>query len=164
MASPDLTQAATLGNSAVVARKGGKGKWVVVIVLVVLAAGGATYLATRSKSETSAVKPGGKPEVKAVIHLEGFLVNLADDQENRFLRLGIDLGLEKEISSGEGNAVSTPLIRDTILGVLTTWQSSALLAPNGKAKLKEQLLRDLKQKAPELGVTDIYFTDFLVQL
>jgi hypothetical protein len=26
------------------------------------------------------------------------------------------------------------------------------------------LLRDLKQKAPEVGVTDIYFTDFLVQL
>jgi flagellar basal body-associated protein FliL len=54
-------------------------------------------------------------------------------------------------------------LRDTILGVLSTWRSDALLAPDGKQKLKQELVHALRERAPELGVEEIYFTDFLVQ-
>jgi flagellar FliL protein len=101
------------------------------------------------------------------MHLESFVVNLADSEENRFLRVGIDLGLENPLSAKEGKGgegeVPIARIRDCILVVLSTWTSDALLAPEGKKKLKDELIRALRERAPELGVKEVYFTDFLVQ-
>ena len=57
----------------------------------------------------------------------------------------------------------TARIRDCILAVLSTWHSDALLAPEGKQKLKDELVHALQDRVPELGVKEIYFTDFLVQ-
>jgi len=98
---------------------------------------------------------------KATLHLENFVVNLSDPEGGRFLRVGIDLGLDSPPESKA--AVPTPRIRDTILAVLTTWRSEALLAPEGKQKLKAELVRGLRQKVPELNVREVYFTEFLVQ-
>jgi flagellar FliL protein len=120
------------------------------------------------KSSPAPSGPGkGAPasKVKAVMHLEPFVVNLADAEENRFLRVGIDLGLESPLSAkgGKEGEVPTARIRDCILAVLSTWHSDALLAPEGKQKLKDDLVRALRERAPELGVKEVYFTDFLVQ-
>jgi flagellar FliL protein len=122
------------------------------------------------KSSPAPSGPGkGAPasKVKAVMHLEPFVVNLADQEENRFLRVGIDLGLESPLSGKEGKGgegeVPTARIRDCILAVLSTWHSDALLAPEGKQKLKDELVRALRERTPELGVKEVYFTDFLVQ-
>jgi flagellar FliL protein len=122
------------------------------------------------KSPPASNRPGKDSHaspVKAVMHLESFVVNLADPEENRFLRVGIDLGLEnapaaKEGTGGEGQ-VPIARIRDCILGVLSTWHSDALLAPEGKQKLKDELVHALQARVPELGVREVYFTDFLVQ-
>jgi flagellar FliL protein len=120
-----------------------------------------------SKQSAASKKASGAAQIKAVMHLESFVVNLADPEENRFLRVGIDLGLENPLSAkgggGEETGVPTARVRDTILGVLSTWRSDALLAPEGKQKLKEELVRALRGRVPELGVREVYFTDFLVQ-
>jgi len=100
------------------------------------------------------------------MHLEPFVVNLADAEDDRFLRVGIDLGLENQPSAkggkGEEGEVPTARIRDCILTALSTWHSDALLAPDGKQKLKDDLVRALRGRVPELGVREVYFTDFLV--
>ena len=94
-------------------------------------------------------------------------MNLADPEENRFLRVGIDLGLDRPLpgKEGIGGDGSAPVarIRDCILYVVSTWHSDALLAPDGKQKLKDEILRALHDRAPELGAKEVYFTDFLVQ-
>ncbi len=116
--------------------------------------------------KTSAAKKA-PAEVKVVMHLESFVVNLADADDGHYLRIGIDLGLTNPLTArngqGEGAAVPTARIRDTILTVLSTCRSDALLAPDGKEKLKEELVRALRGRMPELGVKEVYFTDFLVQ-
>jgi flagellar FliL protein len=122
------------------------------------------------ESPQSAISPGKDsqaPRIKAVLHLEPFVVNLADPEENRFLRVGIDLGLETPLSAKGGKAgdgeVPSAHIRDCLLVVLTTWHSDALLAPEGKQKLKDEIVHALRERVPELGVKEVYFTDFLVQ-
>jgi len=122
------------------------------------------------KSPAEADGPGKNshaPSIKGVLHLEPFVVNLADTEENRFLRVGIDLGLGNAVPSKEGKGgegeVPIARIRDCILSVLTTWHSDALLAPEGKPKLKDELVHALQDRVPELGVKEVYFTDFLVQ-
>ena len=105
-------------------------------------------------------------EVRAVLHLDPFLVNLADPDGDRFLRVGIELGLDRDL--GEDNRAGQSKLpiartRDTILIVLTTCNADALLPAAGKAKLKEELIKALREHAPELGVQEVYFTEFLVQ-
>jgi flagellar FliL protein len=100
------------------------------------------------------------------MHLEPFLVNLADADGDRFLRVGIDLGLEREPEQhGRTGEIETPLARtrDTILTILTTCKADALLTPTGKAQLKDDLIKALRDRTPDLGVREVYFTEFLVQ-
>jgi flagellar FliL protein len=109
--------------------------------------------------------------VRAVLPLESFTVNLADPEEGRFLRATLALGVDGQlptIPKGENKPVETSTvsmatIRDSILTVLAKCTSEQLLTPEGKAKLKADLIDSLKRDVPELGVREVYFTEFLVQ-
>jgi flagellar FliL protein len=158
----DITQAGWKGSKVV------RGLAVLmVLVLGVLTAMGSLGCKSSSPASNGPGKGSHAPSVKAVMHLEPFVVNLADPEDNRFLRIGIELGLENPPSAKEGKGgeseVPTARIRDCILAVLSTWHSDALLAPEGKEKLKDELVRALRARVPELGVREVYFTDFLVQ-
>ena len=147
----------------------GRSKWRLGVIagalILPLAAGAACYLRHRSAFGRGA-KAKAEPNVKSVMHLDPFVVNLADPEGDRFLRVGIDLGLEREQderSHPAQAAMSLARARDTILSVLTACDAENLVSPAGKANLKEQLTKALRERAPELGVREIYFTEFLVQ-
>ena len=131
------------------------------LVALALVVGGSWWGCSDLPSLSDADGGGRRTLPKATLHLESFVVNLSDPEGGRFLRVGIDLGVDSPPASPA--ALPTARIRDTILAVLTTWRSEALLAPDGKQKLKAELLRGLREKVPELNVRDVYFTDFLVQ-
>jgi flagellar basal body-associated protein FliL len=54
-------------------------------------------------------------------------------------------------------------IRDTVLAVLGQQTSQALLAPEGRERLKQALLAALAAQHPELRVHGLYFSELLVQ-
>lgn len=135
-------------------------------VALLALAGGAFRFFSRRHSAQASVEAKDNDSVKSVLHLESFVVNLADPDQTAFLRIGIDLGLAQSGSAEkppDKNSPVLPKVRDAILSVLTTWQSVALLAPEGKAKLKQQLLSALHEQVSEVPVKEIYFTEFLVQ-
>jgi flagellar protein FliL len=108
---------------------------------------------------------------RTVLPLDSFTVNLADAQEGRFLRATLALGVEGQLpvaAKGENKSVETssvPMatIRDSILTVLSQCTSDQLLTPDGKAKLKADLLNALNRDVPALRAREVYFTEFLVQ-
>jgi flagellar basal body-associated protein FliL len=100
--------------------------------------------------------------VKGTLHLETFVLNRADPEQRSYLRVGIDLGLSREVGKGE-HAPPVAEVRDTILTVLGQAQVDDLLTEKGKAKLKADVLHALKQRIPGLGVEEVYFTEFLIQ-
>jgi len=126
--------------------------------LVLLGAG--LYFLSREDND-SATKSGAGSKVEAVLHLETFVLNLADPEAKSYLRVGIDLGLARPLAKEEPSPVA--LVRDTILGVLARATAEEVEAPDGKDKLKRLLLEALRQRAPELEVEEVYFTEFLVQ-
>jgi flagellar FliL protein len=157
-------------NQEVTAGQAPGNKWRTVVVAAALAIAMGTAAACslfhRSHSSTSAGKSKAEPKAKSVMHLEPFVVNLADAEGDRFLRVGIDLGLDREQEKsehGDQSAMSLARTHDTILSILTTCNAEALVSANGKAVLKERLTTALRERAPELGVREIYFTEFLVQ-
>lgn len=101
-----------------------------------------------------------------ILHLDQFVVNLADPDSDAFLRVGIDVGLNGDspaITKDGVDPASVGLVRDTVLKIITTRTSGDLLTPQGKDDLKKLLLDAIQKRDPALGATSIYFTDFLVQ-
>ena len=138
-------------------KSSGRAKWIVLAVaLLGMAVSAAVYFLRSSPDQPA---PEGK--VRSVLHLDTFVINLADPEEKAYLRVGIDLGLQQDAKE-EGSA-PVPLVRDTILGVLAQSKPDELLTPDGKTRLKAGLLQALRQRAPQLGVEDVYFTEFLIQ-
>jgi len=140
-------------------KKGSKGRvWGVVVLLVVLAGVGIWFWATRG-SESA---PEEANKVRSTLHLETFVLNLAGTDQRSYLRVGIDLGLSREAQHGEDLAPVAP-VRDTILGVLAEAKVDDLMTAVGKTRLKENLLHALQERLPQLGVKEVYFTEFLIQ-
>lgn len=112
-------------------------------------------------------KPASKPVARplTIVPLDNFIVNLADSDRDAYLKVGIDLGVTKPVTEGNGGQDKVPMapIRDAILSVLTTYHSSDLLTPAGKTKLKRALIGVLRKKVAKLEVRRVYFTHFLVQ-
>jgi len=156
-------------NAGKTAGKWGRAKWrlgVMAVVLLLPVAGCGVWFLFHHSASKAQRKAKEEPKVKAVLHLDPFVVNLADPDNDRFLRVGIDLGLERELeerSRAAQAAMSLARTRDTILTILTTWDAQSLMAPAGKVNLKNQLTKALREHAPELGVREVYFTEFLVQ-
>ena len=110
----------------------------------------------------SSEAPESEPRIKSTLHLETSVLNLADPDQRSYLRVGIDLGLRQETKHGEDQA-TVAQVRDSILGVLAEAKVNDLLTAEGKAKLKASLLRALQERVPQLGVQEVYFTEFLIQ-
>jgi flagellar protein FliL len=130
-----------------------------IIFVAVLAAVGAWFWTERGKE--SATAEAGQNSVKSTLHLESFVLNLADSDQRAYLRVGIDLGLNREAKRGEEAPVAR--VRDAILGVLAEARGDDLMTAQGKNQLKADLLRTLQERVPELGVEEVYFTEFLIQ-
>jgi len=126
--------------------------------LLILASAGLWFWTRSHRAGAEAAAPG---RVESTLHLETFVLNLADSDQRAYLRVGIDLGLNRQIGRGEQAPIAE--VRDTILGVLGEARVDDLLTAAGKVKLKENLLRELQKRVPELGVEEVYFTEFLIQ-
>lgn len=125
------------------------------------------FVVARNHTAEASRTPDTSQAPKYLIHLEGFTVNLADPEETHFLRVTMDLGVDRlpEGADREKSMTYLPLgrIRDAVLGVLTVCKADVLLTPEGKNQLKKNLVNALNQNVPELGVREVYFTEFLVQ-
>lgn len=130
---------------------------VIVIPIVILAGVGVWFWASRGTGSS----PDEATLVRSTLHLETFVLNLADANQRSYLRVGIDLGLNQEAKRGE--AAPLAQVRDTILSVLAEAKVDDLVTAAGKTKLKEDLLHALQERVPQLGVEKVYFTEFLIQ-
>jgi flagellar basal body-associated protein FliL len=136
-----------------------RGKFGFVVVVLLLAGAGVWFFIFRK--DPSAAEAGAQPQVRSTLHLDTFVLNLSDPDQRSYLRVGIDLGLNREEKRGEVAPIAE--VRDTILGVLAQGKVDELLTATGKTKLKQELLAALQQRLPQLGVEEVYFTEFLIQ-
>lgn len=156
-----------------------------VVVAVLLAVGGCAatlYSLVRSgrlgvgSSATPAAAAAAKPvpvpiEVPTTsLALEPLLANLADADGHAYLRLGVTLQVLEEAKKDKkpeketkGPAPEEAGLRDTVLSVLGRERSADLLAPDGKERLKKELMTAFAEHNEDVRVHNIFFTDFLVQ-
>ncbi len=109
------------------------------------------------------------------VSMEPMLVNLADPGGQSYLRIGIVLRLEEmsagkerkdEAASTKGGKVvdeSEAALRDVALTVISNETAEQLLSLEGKEALKQNLKAAMDKAVPGLKVSEVFFTDFLVQ-
>jgi flagellar FliL protein len=105
-------------------------------------------------------------EKSAVIPLEPFVVNLADADAARYLRIKISLMVDdkSKLKEIEENQALQLKVRDLILQTLTRKSSQDLASADGKNKLRHEIQDELGPffKTPKLN--DVMFTEFVIQL
>ncbi len=109
-----------------------------------------------------------------------FLVNLGDAEGSHYLRATVSLGMRmskedmeaKKKKGGEGGTPDPgffklikdqePIVRDSIISVISDYTMNDLVTPAGKNKLKETIRSRLRA---EFGRDDleVYFTSFTLQ-
>jgi flagellar FliL protein len=150
------------------------------VVIAAVGIGGVVYYLARigrlpmqgaTVQKTEAVAP----VATHAIALEPLLVNLADAGGSSYLRVALTLrvadapdrkGAKTKDEKGKDDKSSddaVAAVRDTVLTVLGRQTADGLLAADGKEHLKAALKVALAQHNTDLKVTDIFFTDFLVQ-
>ena len=141
-------------------------------VIVALVALGGVYKFVIAKPKTAEAKP----KVDGTVYILGkeFLVNLAD---GRFAKLTVALVLAHDDTStaagGGHEATAKPpegfgamgqeaVVRDVITDDLTDIKDTDLIDRDGRVKIKDEILKDLK-KHTDVKVEDVLFTDVTVQ-
>jgi flagellar FliL protein len=141
-------------------------------VIVALVALGGVYKFVLAKPKSAEAKP----KVEGTVYILGkeFLVNLAD---GRFAKLTVALVLAHDDTStaaagghegapkppeGFGAMSQEAVVRDVITDDLTDIKDNDLISRDGRVKVKDEILKDLK-KHTDVKVEDVLFTDVTVQ-
>ncbi|MEN6521605.1 MAG: flagellar basal body-associated FliL family protein [Armatimonadota bacterium] len=134
----------------------------IIIILVVGLVGAGAFLKFGKKG-----KHTPKPVELTEWKLEEFVVNLADINESRYLKVDVVLSVEgAPKGGGEGEKTANPedaKVRDTVIDVLSSKKYSDLLTEKGKTDLKEEIEKQLNSVLKQTKVHDVFFTSFTMQ-
>jgi flagellar protein FliL len=110
--------------------------------------------------------PPEKPQIKAAVALEPFLVNLADRDSVRFVKASFQLGFAEAKAAEEvpNNKAVLAAARDSIITLLSSLTSEDVLSNEGKSKLREEIKRRVNAVSHDFEVKDVYIVEFVVQM
>lgn len=153
-------------------KKGGKLKWIIaLLILLLLAGGGAAYwfvfgpgAASRNAAdEQNGALPASRSEsLPEIVTLEPFVVNLADPLGRRFLRMTLDVEVVNSTAVADVERFNSR-IRDAIILLLAGKSFADLAKIEGKIILKNEIVERLNQIMGGGRVSNVYFTEFVVQ-
>jgi flagellar FliL protein len=106
-----------------------------------------------------------KEAVLGMMNLDPFLVNLADKDAVRFVKVTFRLGMsEKEEEEGGADPIFMAAARDQIISLLTAKTSEEILTAEGKEKLRRDVMTRLNSVLHKGKILEVYIVDFVVQL
>lgn len=121
-----------------------------------------------SKAAASDVVDDEPVEAPAPIFVtvQPFTVNLQSDYGDRLLYVGLSLRVHDEATS-TFLTQNMPEVRSRLLMLLSGKSAEELIKPEGKIKLKQQILdlfnEPITTPQPTLSIDDVLFSDFIVQ-
>ncbi|MEK6815260.1 MAG: flagellar basal body-associated FliL family protein [Nitrospirota bacterium] len=165
-------------------KKGGALKWIIISAVLVLVLGGGGAFAyvkffSHPKGEEGGAaqaapeKPAKKPDAKLtpeeakklageMFPLEPFIINLADDQGTRYLKIAMHVELSSPSAKQEAE-VRVPQIRDSLLTLLSSKTYEQISSAQGKSQLRSEIIARIDQLLAHGKAKSVYFTDFVIQ-
>jgi flagellar protein FliL len=114
--------------------------------------------------KTDAKKPAAaaQPVALSTWPMEAFIVNIADTNGERYLKLVVQLEVSDTGAIAELEQLK-PRLRDSILDLLTPKTYKDLIDLSGKQRLREDIAGRINNNLNKGKVTKVYFTDFVIQ-
>jgi flagellar FliL protein len=123
---------------------------------------------TEEAAEEHAATPNMAEEIEnwAALPLDPFVVNLADVDAARYLRIRISLMIDdkSELVHLQENQALQLKLRDVILQTLTQKTSRDIADDAGKNKLRDDIRAKIGGFFKKPRLVDVMFTDFVIQL
>ncbi len=147
-------------------RKSGKIRiFIIAGVLAAILAGGAVFFFKSKASKSKGAKAHAKKleeKPKELVPLDEFIVNLADPNQPRYLKVQISLEIIAD-KKHKNLEEEKPKLRDAVITVLSQKKYNQLLSAEGKAHLKEELKMACNNVLGHDKVQEVLFTDFAMQ-
>lgn len=98
--------------------------------------------------------------------LDPFVVNLADSDSARYLRIKVSLMVDDKTKMAElqDNQALQVKLRDVILQTLTEKTAHDISDEEGKNKLRHEIQTKIEGYFKNPKLVDVMFTDFVIQL
>ena len=153
---------------------GGKKKLLIILLVLLLLGGGGGFAAykfllsdkskdeEKDKAEEIVKETQSIEQIGIMYDLGNFVVNLADKDADRYLKINIVLEIENEQVKIELEK-RLPQIKDAITTLLITKTSEELKTAEGMELLKEEIIKRVNAILPLGGVKNVYFTEFVIQ-
>jgi flagellar FliL protein len=147
---------------------------VIAIILLVAIAGGGyfAYLQffstksnigqTTSLKQIAPVQSSEGAELKVMLPIRPFVVNLARSSGKRFLKVTLTMELNSPEVNAEVNENMSKII-DSILLLLSSKSFEDVYTVQGKFKLKDEITTRINRFLVAGHVKDVYYTEFVIQ-
>jgi len=132
-------------------------------VVIVVAGGiaGAVYFFGNSGTAKKAAPPP-RPLIGVLWPMEPFIVNLLDNQGERYLKIVMQLEVSGQLVVTELEQLK-PKLRDNVLDLLTAKTYSELMDLGGKQRLRDEVAVRINSYLTKGKIVKVYFTDFVIQ-
>ena len=115
--------------------------------------------------EFSTAPSGKSPAHKgptSLVSMGELVVNLADADQVRYLKMAPVLEVRGRVSESDEDEVKTR-VRDAIIGVVSSKHFAGLIKPDGKKKLKKEIIAVVNERLDRAEVVNVYFNEFAMQ-
>lgn len=151
-------------------KKSKMGLFIILGVGILVLGGGGFFAYTKLLAHKPAVeevasqeaKKEAAPVIGEMLVMEPFVVNLADPKGKRYLKVKIELELESKEAVDKATKVS-PKLRDMVIMMLTSLGFEEIMTPEGKIRVRDELLERFNEIMRPDHIKNIYFTEFVVQ-
>lgn len=162
--------------------KKGKGKLFIIagaVAVILIVAAVAVKMFVLAPKKSSAIQPVKTSAMEnstltnanlTAVSFKPIIVNLSDPNGDKYLKIAITLVERKSLSNkkdseGEkdGASLKDAMIKDTIIGLLSSKESTDINSYEGKNTLKKELIIAINKALKKNFVKDIYFTEFIIQ-
>lgn len=140
-------------------------KWIIIGVVALAVIGGGVFGAMHflgASKEKKKEQAAAKPAPSALWPMDPFIVNLADNQGDRYLKVTLELEVSDAACIPELNQIKAKL-RDNILDLLTAKTYKDLMDIAGKQRLRDEIGMRLNSFLGTCKVTKVYITEFVIQ-
>lgn len=97
-----------------------------------------------------------------IYNMDPFIVNLADQNQIRYLKIRISIE-SKEMKVNEEYEKRLPQLRDMVLTLLSSKSYMDISDSEGKKRLREEITSKSNQLLRSFQVKTVYFTEFMIQ-
>ena len=93
--------------------------------------------------------------------MEPFIVNLVDNNGERYLKISVELEVSKNVVAEL--TTLKPKLRDNVLDLLTAKSYKDLVDMVGKQRLRDEITMRLNSFLSGGKIVKVYFTEFVIQ-